>query len=594
MATLKPMTFPELTSETTVAGTLKLEPSQLRWESYAPRFEALQRAELSPAGVASWLMDWSELSKEVSQVSAVLSLRADLNTAEVEVQQALMAFREEFGPLLGRAEQALRQKLLALKDYQPAPDFALAYRRMRDEAALYREANLDLQVVHEAQMQRHAEITGAQTVEFEGAALTVPEAESLLGSADRARREQVWLAMARSRAEMRPELNTLLLELLTTRRQLAANADLTHSDGPGSSDGPNVSDNLGDYRAYRWLELDRVDYTPQDCLDFQAAIQSEVVPLAAKLMDGKRGQLGLASLRPWDYSRRSALDAEGRPPLTPFKTAAELEGIAQRVFDAIDPVFGAQFAQMRDGLLDLDSRPNKMSHAYCSSLEVRNLPFVVMNVVGTSNDLNVLMHEMGHAFHFFASARAQPLIWNRWSPIEFIEVPSMAMEYLALGQLQAAYLPNELERVRREQLESSVLFLPWAAQMDAFQHWLYTQTGPQVSIAEVDAKWLELDRAFHPWLDWSGLDEAERASGWQYYHIFRAPFYYLEYAMCSLGALSFWRQALQDAPAALERYHAALSLGNTVGVPQLYQAAGLEFRFDRQYVAEIMAFVEKQ
>ncbi|AZI43156.1 oligoendopeptidase F [Deinococcus psychrotolerans] len=561
---------------------LILTAEQQRWATYAPRMEALMQANLTPAGAASWLADWSELSKEIAQVGAVLSLRADLNTADFEAQRALSAFQEELGPPLGRAEQALRQKLLALEGYQPAPDFALTYRRMRDESAFYREANLELSVVHAAQMQRHAEITGGQTVEFGDSELTVPEAESLLGSADRLRREQVWQAMARSRAEMKPALDGLLLELLTTRRQLALNADLKRPDG------------LDDYRAYRWQELDRVDYTPQDCLDFHAAILSEVVPLSAAIMDSKREQLGLESLRPWDYSRRTALDAQGRPPLTPFKSAAELEGIAERVFDALDPALGAQFGQMRGELLDLASRPNKMSHAYCSSLQASGVPFVVMNVVGTANDLKVLLHEMGHAFHFFASARAQPLIWNRWSPLEFIEVPSMAMEFLALGELQAAYLPADLERVRREQLESSILFLPWAAQMDAFQHWLYSETGPQVSIAELDAKWLELDRAFHPWLDWSDLNEAERASGWQYYHIFRAPFYYLEYAMCSLGALGIWRASQHDRAAALQRYKEALSLGNTVSVPELYKAAGLEFRFDRAYLAEMMDFVQKQ
>lgn len=563
-------------SETTVADTLALTPEQTRWDTYAPHYEALGQAELTPAGVPSWLADWSEISKAVSQAGAILSLRADLDTADVVACEALATFRAEVTPPLGRAEQRLREKLLGVADYNPAPDFAHAYRRMRAEAAHYREANVMLEVEHQRQMQRHAEITGGQTVLFDSAELTVPEAESLLGSADRTRREQVWRAMALGREGSRAPLNDLVLDLLATRRQLAANADLS------------------DYRAYRWQELDRVDYTPQDCLDFHRAVLAEVVPLAAELMQAKARQLGLESLRPWDYSRRTALDAQGRPPLTPFKTAPELEGIAERVFDALDPALGAQFAQMRGGLLDLVSRQGKMSHAYCQSLQQAGVPFVVMNVVGTANDLNVLLHEVGHAFHFFASARAQPLIWNRWSPIEFVEVPSMAMEFLALEHLEAAYLPADLERVRREQLENSILFLPWAAQMDAFQHWLYTETGPRVSAADLDAKWLELDRAFHPWLDWSGLEEGERASGWQYYHIFRAPFYYLEYAMCSLGALGIWRSALQDAPAALERYKAALSLGNTVSVPELYQAAGVEFRFDRAYLAELMAFVTRQ
>ena len=555
---------------------LELDDAQTHWAYHAPAYAALMQADLTPGGVPSFLSDWSQASKNFWQVLAVLSLRCDLNTADEAAKASLARFRAGAVPEALRTEQALRQKLLNVPDYDPAPDFALAYRRMRDEAALFCEANVELSVQHAAQMQRYAEITGAQSVDFGGAALTVPEAEALLGSADRSRREQVWQAMQESRAGIRDDLNALIQELLVTRRQLAANAGLS------------------DYRAYRWRQLDRVDYSPQDCLDFHAAVLSEVVPRATALMNDKARQLGLDSLRPWDYSRRTPLDAGARPPLTPFKTAGELEMIAERVFDALDPALGAQFGQMRGGLLDLGSRPNKMSHAYCEGLEAEGAAFIVMNVVGTAHDVGVLLHETGHAFHFFASARAQPLIWNRWSPLEFIEVPSMAMEYLALSQLEAVYLPAELERVRREQLEGSILFLPWAAQMDAFQHWLYTGAGPAVSCAELDAKWLELDRAFHPWLDWSGLDEAERASGWQYYHIFRAPFYYLEYAMSSLGALSIWQASQSDMPATLERYKHSLSLGNTVSVPELYQAAGTEFRFDQSHVRELMAFVTEE
>lgn len=550
---------------------------QMRWDSYHLRYQALIDAPVDALQAPQWLREWSDLSAEISEVSALLALRADLNTADEAAQQQLQSFQSEVVAPSSLSEQALRRKLLSIPDYQPAPNFALAYRRMRDQAAFFREENVTLNVQHQRQMQRHAEITGAQVVELDGLQLTVPAAESELGSPNRARREEVWRAMQRSAQAARGPLNALMLDLLRTRHQLAANAELE------------------DYRAYIWQELDRVDYAPQACLDFHAAVRDEVVPLAEQIMRGKARQLGLESLRPWDYSRRTALDARGRPPLRPFDTGAELEGKVQQVFDALDAELGAQFARMRgEGgarLLDLESRPAKMSHAYCTSFDIQKTPFIVMNVVGTSDDVNVLLHEMGHAFHFFASAQAQPLIWNRWSTIEFIEIPSISMELLGLEELGQMYSPQDLARVRREQLESAVLFMPWAAQMDAFQHWLYAKAPREPSAEDLDAKWLELERTFHPWLDWSGLDESPRAAGWQYYHIFRAPFYYLEYAMCHLGALGMWREARQDRAAALERYKAALKLGNTVSVPELYRAAGLEFRFDREYVRGLMNFV---
>lgn len=547
---------------------------QCSWDSYAPRYQALLDAPIDALQVPAWLQEWSDLSAAVSQVGAVLSLRADLNTADQEAAQQLQDFQAQVVAQTSLADQQLRQKLLSIPDYAPALDFALAYRRMRDQAQFFREENVALEVQHQAQMQRHAEITGAQVVQLDGKEVTIPAAESELGSPDRGRRQQVWEAMRDSHLGAQKPLNDVMLDLLTTRRQLAVNAGVS------------------DYRAYIWHELDRVDYTPQQCLDFHAAVREEVVPLAAQIMRRKAEKLGLDTIRPWDYSRRTALDAEGRAPLKPFETVEQLETLGQGVFDGLDSELGQQFAQMRrEGLLDLGSRPNKMSHAYCTSLEVNKTPFVVMNVVGTSGDVNVLLHEMGHAFHFFASASAQPLIWNRWSPIEFIEIPSISMELLALEGLSSMYSAADLERVKEDQLESAVLFMPWAAQMDAFQHWLYTEAPLKPTPADLEAKWLELDQTFHPWIDWSGLDESARAAGWQYYHIFRAPFYYLEYAMCHLGALGMWRSARADRPAALGRYKAALKLGNTVSVPELYRAAGLEFRFDREYVRGLMDFV---
>lgn len=45
---------------------------------------------------------------------------------------------------------------------------------------------------------------------------------------------------------------------------------------------------------------------------------------------------------------------------------------------------------------------------------------------------------------------------------------------------------------------------------------------------------------------------------------------------------------------ALERYTASLRLGSTVPVPELYRAAGTEFRFDRDHVRGLMGFLRER
>ncbi|MDK2013674.1 MULTISPECIES: M3 family oligoendopeptidase [unclassified Deinococcus] len=560
-----------------VEATLAVPDALTRWEAFAPRVQALLDAPLSAVDVPAWLTQWSDLSGELHSVAAKLATHADLHTDQPDVQSRFQAFTGTVMPEAARAEQALKEKLLAVPDYVPDASFALAYRRMRDEAALYREANVALGVTHEEQKNRHSVITGNQGVTLRGEALTIPQAKQRLDHPERAEREAAWRALTESNLGVAADLDGVMRDLLSTRWQLGRNADEAN------------------FRDYQWKVLDRVDYTPADCAAFHEAVRDEVVPLTAQLAGDIAAQLGLDSVRPWDYNRSNLLDPHGRAPLAPFQTGAQLETLAQVAFDALDAGLGARFGQMRaGGLLDLESRPGKMTHAYCQYFPTHNEPFVLMNVVGTAEDVRVLFHEMGHAFHGFYSGDAQPLVWNRWSPIEFVEIPSMAMEFLTLDHLGHAFTPEELGRYRQKQLEGVIAFLPWAAQMDAFQHWLYAEAPEDVGIEALDAKWLELDRTFHPFVNWDGLDERARAKGWQYYHVFQVPFYYIEYAMCYLAATGIWRAAQADPAGALDRYRASLRLGSTVSVPELYRAAGVEFRFDREYIRGLMTFLRGQ
>ncbi|ADY26745.1 peptidase M3A and M3B thimet/oligopeptidase F [Deinococcus proteolyticus MRP] len=566
-----------MTQPNRVEQTLQVPAEASEWAHFASRYQALQERALAAADVPAWLREWSDLAAELEGTGNRLSIQADLHTADDAVQERYRRFMGEVVPPAQRADQALKEKWLAVPGYQPTPDTELLYRRVRDAAALYREANVELGVVHSEQTTRHAQLTGGQKVTLGGEDLTVPQVKARLDSPDRTEREAAWRALAQSNQELAQQLNPLMLELLDTRRRLAANADLP------------------DFRAYRWSELDRVDYGPEQCLDFHRAVAEQVVPFVAEQVQAIAAELGLDSVRPWDYNRGNLLDPQARPPMQPFSGGAALEDLAQRAFAGLDSGLSDRFAQMRaEGLLDLESRPGKMPHAYCNYFPVTNQPFVLMNVVGSAEDVRVLFHEVGHAFHGFYSGESQPLTWNRWSPIEFVEIPSMAMEFLTLDHLGHALSPADLARYRRQLLLGVAAFLPWAAQMDAFQHWLYVDAPQDVTVDDLNAKWLELDRLYHPFVNWDGLDETVRAQGWHYYHIFQVPFYYIEYAMCYLAAVSIWRGAQADPTAALERYKAALRLGSTRPVPELYAAAGAEFRFDAEYIGGLMDFLRGQ
>jgi oligoendopeptidase F len=129
--------------------------------------------------------------------------------------------------------------------------------------------------------------------------------------------------------------------------------------------------------------------------------------------------------------------------------------------------------------------------------------------------------------------------------------------------------------------------------VDAFQHWLYTDEAAADRNAR-DAKWLETWERFNAGVEWSGL-EAERTARWhKQLHIFLYPFYYIEYAIAQLGALQVWRNSLQDQAKATADYRAALALGGSAPLPELFGRAGARLIFDAEGMAELVSLIENE
>ena len=286
------------------------------------------------------------------------------------------------------------------------------------------------------------------------------------------------------------------------------------------------------------------------------------------------------------------MDLYGEEALEPFQNTDELEKGLVRIFNRLDPSFGAQFELLRDGWLELESREGKVPGlGYQTFFPKKRKPYIYWSANGTHRDVWVLLHEGGHAFHSLASSARNDLLWNLYPGMEMDEVASQTMELLTLPYLEASqggfYNAHDAKRAQRENLERVLQQLPRQAQADAFQHWLYTDAPENVTAKDLDDKWLELSARFDPAIDWSGLEQAH-AKGWQFGHIFQAPFYMLEYSFAWLGAVQIWRRAKEDRAGALEDYKAALALGGTRPLEELYDTAGIRLVFDRDEVGALM------
>ena len=543
----------------------------LDWNTIQPMVDHLLAAELTAANANTWLQEWSDLTAAIHEAAGQIYRAVSENTADAEAEARFNRLAEEIMPKSSTAGQALKQKFLALTDFVPAADTEILLKRFRTEASIFRDENIPLETELTKLGNEYDKTVGAMTIEWEGQTETLPQAGLHLRSQDSAERERAWrLLMDRFLAD-RARLNELYLTMLPKRRQVARNAGFPT------------------FRDYMWQALGRFDYTPQDCFTFHDAIEHEVVPLATALYARTAAQLGQSAIRPWD----TEVDTAGEP-LRPFSNAAELEDGVQRMFNQVDPALGRHFAALRNGFLDLPSRLNKAPGGYCASFPVSGRAYIFMNAVGTHDDIQTLLHEGGHAFHFMESAR-QPLYWNLNGPMEFCEVASMGMELLAVPYLSQSrggfYSEADAQRAYAEKLRELVTFLPYMAVVDRFQHWVYTEAPENVAAADLDAKWSELWDRFMPGVDYSGL-QAQKETGWHRKgHIFTVPFYYVEYGLAEVGAMQVWRNALHNQAQAVADYRAALALGDTRPLPVLFQAANIRFAFDRRTVGELMHLV---
>jgi oligoendopeptidase F len=551
----------------------------LTWSELSPKYTALSERELSPGNLYQFLLDWSDLEKEVEELQSFLTLSVDLNTADEKANDLLVHFNQVTRPKITVANAELRNKVLGVPDPDVPAEVILVLKRMGSDSAAYRPANVPLEAEQAHLVTRYSRLTGSQLVKYGGKELTIPAVQEKLRDANRGIREGAWRAWQRARLQLSPQLDELFLKLFIVRTTMARNAGFDN------------------YRELVWLTHHRYDYTAEQCYEFHQSIEEEVVPFASELLEIQRKGLGVDVLRPWDFYWRSPVDPYNRKPLQSFQSVADLETGMQRVFSSIDSELGEQFAQFRKGFVDLGSRPNKMTHAYCAALPKRGMPFVLENVVGSENDVRITLHEFGHAFHGYASMRAQSLVWNHFSATEFVEVPSQAMEVLALPFLHrnrgGFYDDDDLARVYWAQISQIVHLLSWIGFMDAIQHWLYAELSTTPSIDRIDAKARELVERFMPQTRWAGF-ERELGKVWHYHHLFTSPFYYIEYGLSWLGGLQVWRNSLQNPKEALAKYKAALRLGNSRSVPELFEAVGARFSFDVETIRDLMQFLRGQ
>jgi oligoendopeptidase F len=553
-------------------------PQNLNLAEFAaiePYYRQLLQAPLMSADECTrWLANFSELTAAVEEYGNRRYIDKSCHTDDPAIEKAYLHFVEEIEPRIKPLHFRLQQRFLTAegRGRLTDPNNATFVKRWVADVELFREANVPLEVDVAKLNNEYDKISGAMIVNFRGKDYTLQQLARFIEEPDRATRQAAWEATANRRLRDREAIDAIFEKLLPIRQKIAQNAGLQ------------------DFREYVWKSYKRFDYTPADCLSFAGAIEKTCVPLVHEFDQKRREDLKLETLRPWDLS----VDQKNRPALRPF-VETDVNGFVDRtksIFNRLSPALADDFETLRtNGNLDLQSRPGKQPGGYQCSLEESLQPFIFMNAAGVQRDVETLLHEGGHAFHYLAS-RNLPLVFMRSAPMEFCEVASMAMELLGSDHFDVFYKVPDANRAKRSLLEGIIRFLPWMATIDSFQHWIYTH--PSHTREQRTEAWLQLQDRFASRLDWTGYEQA-RAAMWQrQLHLFHHPFYYIEYGIAQLGALQLWLKSRHDPRQALNGYRAALALGGTRPLPDLFAAAGIAFDFSEKTLRPLVNAIRQE
>ncbi|MDP6541321.1 MAG: M3 family oligoendopeptidase [Phycisphaerales bacterium] len=544
------------------------------WDNLQPYYQQLLDREIKCSGcLEQFLLDRSELDATAAEAGSNLYIAMTCNTEDEEAKNGFLSFVENVEPELKKIGFELNKKVVQSSHVGDLDQdrFKVLLRDWFADVEIFRDENVPLQTQDTKLGQKYSEICGAMMVEFDGEEKTMPQMGVYQQDQDRQTREAAWRCVAERRLQDRDTIDGIFDKMVNIRDKVANNAGFE------------------EYRGYSFAAKHRFDYTPEDCIAFHDAIEKTCMPIVRKLAEERKAALGVDTLRPWDL----AVDPYGHPPLKPFDTADELIEKSSKLFHSMDSELGDMFDSMRDGgvSLDLASRKGKAPGGYQASRDRVRKPFIFMNAAGLPRDLDTMVHEAGHAFHYML-CRHDDLVWYRGAPIEFAEVASMSMESLAYPFLSEFYSPEETKRAVRKHLEGIVTTLAWVATIDSFQHWIYL--NPERTRGERTAQWLKITKRFGGTTDWTGLEAEEEALWHRQLHPFEVPFYYVEYGIAQLGALQMWLQYRNDPNAAIALYKEGLALGASKPLPQLFETCGLRFDFTTQMVGTLMKVVEEE
>ncbi len=517
---------------------------------------------------ADILINISRLGAGFQTMAATANVRYTVNTKD-EFYSDEHDFFDSVKPALIELDKLFKSELLKsrFKDELEAKFGNILFKNAEILLKTFEMSISDLLIEESKLTNEYLRLIASASIVFDGKDMNIAGIEPLIQSPDRETRRRASEAKWKFFADNEEKFDKIYDNLVKVRTSIAKQLGYDN------------------FVQLAYDRMKRVAYGPAEVKRFRENVKDVIVPETLRLYAGLRERLGLEKLYYYD-----TIDfPEGNP--SPKGDPEWIVERAGKMYEELSPETSDFIRLMIEGkFMDLYNKPGKSAGGYCTFLPDLKSPFIFANMNGTSHDIRVLTHEAGHAFQAYV-CRDIEIPELRHATAEGSEVHSMAMEYVTWPWMKLFFEEDE-RKFLYHHLVRAIKFIPYGVSIDEFQHFVYE--NPEATPEERKKKWREIEMTYSPQLDYNDNEFLNGGGYWFHQqHVFRMPFYYIDYCLAQVCALQFWHRSQTDSKRAWEDYLRLCKEGGKRTFLELLKVAEIDSPFEKQTLRNIIAHINE-
>ncbi|CEI72222.1 M3 family oligoendopeptidase [Romboutsia hominis] len=510
----------------------------------------------------------NSIRNNIETMSTLCSIRHSINV-EDEFYEREKVYWDEYSPLYEELNSLFYKSVVNSKFKE---DIQKDFGRQFINIASFNLKSFSSEIIKDLQEEnklcsKYTKLLASAKIHFEGEERNLSGLLKFMSSEDRDMRIKASKAYYNYFEEKENEFDEVFDKLVKVRNNMA------------------IKLGFDNFVELGYIRMMRTDYNKDMVKNFRKQVLDYIVPVANSLYERQSKRIGVDRLT---YVDENLEFLSGNA--TPKGSDEYIIENGRKMYSELSNETKEFFNFMLENeLMDLVTKKGKAAGGYCTYIPDYKSPFIFSNFNQTLDDIDVLTHEAGHAFQLYMST------WIDMPEINFptyesCEIHSMSMEFITWPWMKL-FFKEDTEKYKFTHLSSAIKFIPYGIVVDEFQHYIYEQ--PNMTKEERKNIWRELEKKYLPHRIFEDNDFLEKGTWWfKQGHIFKNPFYYIDYTLAQICALQFWKKMRVDRINGWENYLDICRVGGTKSFLEIVKIGDLKSPFEDGCVESVIDVIK--